>query len=172
MQSAMEKSCFVVGLCCVSIAFCLTASLSATLQSRNVDLAQCMKHVDRVFNEAKAMRNDAVNGFSSLFIEAQEMATSIVCEIRAPRQCGLHVNRDSCGTSDPQTYYRLSAYIPFLDFLIHELQDRFLKHRSVLCSSAPCCRTALQRKEQKQDRSAARSKTSTRRISRLPRWTR
>jgi hypothetical protein len=24
--------------------------------------------------------------------------------------------------------------MPFLDFLIHELQDRFLKHRSELCS--------------------------------------
>jgi len=36
--------------------------------------------------------------------------------------------------SDPQTYYRLSAYIPFLDFLIHELQNRFLKDRSLLCS--------------------------------------
>ena len=60
MQSAMEKSCFVVGLCCVSRVFGLTASLSTTLQSHNFDLAQCIEHVDRVFNEAKAMRNDAV----------------------------------------------------------------------------------------------------------------
>ena len=62
------------------------------------------------------------------------MATSIGCEIRAPRQCGRQFNQDSYGTSDPQTYYRLSSYVPFLDFLIHELQDRFLKHRSILCS--------------------------------------
>jgi hypothetical protein len=87
-----------------------------------------------VFKEAKAMRNDAVSGFSSFFVEAQEMATTIGYEIRAPLQCGRQVNRDSYGTSDPQTYYRLSAYIRFLDFLIHELQDRFLKHRNVLCS--------------------------------------
>ena len=62
------------------------------------------------------------------------MTTSIRCEIRAPRQCGRQVNRDSYGTSDPQTYYRLSAYIPFFDFPIHELRYRFLKHRSILCS--------------------------------------
>jgi hypothetical protein len=36
-----------------------------------------------MLNEAQAMRNDAVSGFSSLFVEAQEMATSIGCEIRA-----------------------------------------------------------------------------------------
>jgi hypothetical protein len=134
MQSVMEKSCFVIGLCCVSRVFGLTVSLSATLQSHNFDLAQCTLHVDGVFSEAKAMRNDAVSGFSSLFVEAQEMATSIGCKIRAPQQCGLQVSRDSYGTSDLQTYYRLSTYIPFLDILIHELQDRFLKHRSVLCS--------------------------------------
>jgi hypothetical protein len=132
MQSAMEKSCFVVGLCCVSRVFGLTASLSATLQSHNFDLAQCTEHVDRVFNEAKARWNDAVSGFSSLFVEAQEMATSIGCKIRAPRQCDQQVNRDSYRTSDPQTYFRLSAYIPFLHFLIHELQHRFLKHCSTL----------------------------------------
>jgi len=100
----------------------------------NFDLAQCIEHVDRVFNEAKAKANDALSGFSSLFVEAQEMATSIGCEIRAPRQCGRGVNRDSYGTSDPQTLYRLSAYIPFLDLLVHEHRNRFLKHRSVLCS--------------------------------------
>ena len=134
MQSAMEKSCFVVGLCCVLRVFGLTASLSATLQSHNFDLAQCIEHVDWVFNEAKAMQKDAVSGFSSLFVEAQEIATSIGCKIRAPRQCGPQVNRDSYRTSDPQTYCRLSEYIPFLNFLIHEFQDRFLKHRRVLCS--------------------------------------
>jgi hypothetical protein len=92
MQSAMEKSCFVIGLCCVSSVFGLTATLSATLQAHNFDLAQCIQHVDQVFNEAKAMRKDAVSGFSSLFVEAQEMATSISCEIRAPRGCGRQVS--------------------------------------------------------------------------------
>ena len=108
--SAMKKSCFVVGLCCVSRVFGLTESLSANLQRHNFDLAQCIQHVDRVFNEAKAMRNDAVSGFSSLSVKAQEMATFISCEIRAPSQCGRQVNRDSYGASDPQTYCRLSTY--------------------------------------------------------------
>ena len=111
MQSAMEKSCFVVGLSCVPTVFRLTASISATLQSHNFDLAQCIEHADRVFNEAKAISNDAVSGFSSHFVEAQEMATFIGCEIRATGKCGRQMNRDSYGTSDPQTYYRLSAYI-------------------------------------------------------------
>jgi hypothetical protein len=78
----------------VSRVFGLTASLSATLQSHNFDFAQCIEHVDRVFNEAKAMHSDAVSGFSSLFVESQEMATSIGCEIRPPRQCGRQINRD------------------------------------------------------------------------------
>ena len=99
MQSAME-GCLVVGLYCESRVFGLTASISATLQSHNFDLAQYIKHVDRVFNQAKATRNDAVSAVSSLFVEAQEMATSIGCEIRAPRQCGGQVNRDSYGISD------------------------------------------------------------------------
>ena len=129
----MEKSCFDVGLCCVSRVFGLTASLSPTLQSHNFDLAHCIEHVDWVFNDAKQCGTMQEVDFH-YFVGAQKMATSIGCEIRAPRQCGRQVNRDSYGTSDPQTYYRLSAYIPSLLLLIHELQNRFLKHRSVLCS--------------------------------------
>jgi len=105
MQSAMEKICFVLYLCCLSRVFGLTASLSANLQSHNFDIAQCKQHVDRVFNEAKAMQNDSVIGFSSLFVEAQKMATSIGLEIRAPRQSGRQINWDSYETLDPQTYY-------------------------------------------------------------------
>jgi len=71
MHSAMEKSCFVVGLCCVSGVLGLTAFLTATLLSHNFDPAQCIQHVDGVFNEAKAMQNDAVSGFSSLSFDAQ-----------------------------------------------------------------------------------------------------
>jgi hypothetical protein len=114
----------------------------------NFDLAQCIEHIDRVFNEAKAMWNDAVSGFSSLFVEAQKMATSIGREIRALRQCGPQVNWDSYGTSDLQTYYRLSTYIPFLDFFIHKFQVWFFKHRGNCAASSPCYSTALQRKEQ------------------------
>jgi len=100
------------------------------------------------------------------------MATSIGCEVRAPRQCGRQVYRDSYGTSDPQTYYRLSAYIPFLDFFIHELQHRTLKHRSVLCSFGALLLHRITEERTEAGSSAARSNTSTHRISRLPRWTR
>ena len=84
MQCAMEKNCFVVGLRCVSRVFGLTASLSATLQSHNFDLAQSIEQVDRVFNEAKAMRNDAASGLSSRLVEAQEMATPSVARFEHP----------------------------------------------------------------------------------------
>jgi hypothetical protein len=150
MHSAMEKSCFVVGLCCVSRVFGLTATLTATLQSHNFNPAQCLEHVDRVFNEAKAMRKDAVSGFSSLFVEAQEMA------IRAPRQCvrpvGIH------------TEHRIRRHIidcPHiylsLIFLYTSFRIDFSNIGAYCAASAPCYRTALQRKEQTQDRSAARS---------------
>jgi len=52
MRSVMAKS-FVLGLCCVSRVFGLTASLSATLQSHNFDLAQCIQRVDRVYNKER-----------------------------------------------------------------------------------------------------------------------
>jgi len=130
MQSAMEKSCFVVGLCCLSRVFSLTASLSATLQSHNFNLAQCIEHVDRVFNEGKAMWNDAVSGFASIFVNVVDKSIGIYMEHRIRR----HII--NCLHIYPSL---ISLYMSFrIDF----------SNIAVHCAaSAPCYRTALQRKE-------------------------
>ena len=142
----MEKSSFVFGLCCVLRVLGLTASLSANLQSHNFGSAQCIDYVDRVFNETKAMRNDAISGFSSLFVEAQEMATSIGCEIRAPRQCGRQVigihmeHRIRRHVIDSPHMY------PSLISLNTSFRIDFSNIAAYCATSEPCYLTALQSK--------------------------
>ena len=138
MQSAMEKSCYVVGLCCVSRVFGLTVSLSATLQSHNFDLAQCIQHVDRVFNEAKTMRNDALSGFSSLFPRFKKWRPPSFARfehhiIVVDQPIGIHMeNRNRRHIIDCSL---ISIYLSFsIDF----------SNIAAYCSaSAPCYSTAL-----------------------------
>jgi len=42
-----------------------------------------------------------------------------------PRLCGRQMQRTNIPAADPETYYRLAIYIPFLDHLMEGLSDRF-----------------------------------------------
>lgn len=34
---------------------------------------------------------------------------------------------------EPETYYRITICIPFIDSFISQLEDRFLEHRNIFC---------------------------------------
>ena len=129
--------------------------LSANLQPHNFDHAQWIENVDRVSKEAKTTRNDAVSGFSSLFAEAQVMATSIGFEHHVTvvdKSIGIHMEQRNrthiidCPHIYPSLMSSYTSYrIDFLNIVAH------------WAASAPCYRAALQGKEQTQARSAARS---------------
>lgn len=40
------------------------------------------------------------------------------------------INNDGC-MPDPEQYYRLSICIPYIDFFINQLEERFLAHRRI-----------------------------------------
>src|SRR5678815_2603992 len=43
-------------------------------------------------------------------------------------------SRCNVPTSDPESYYRISVFIPFIDDLISSLTDRFLSHETTIIS--------------------------------------
>jgi len=144
MQSSMEKSCFAICLCCVSRVFGLTASLSANLQSHNFDHAQCIQHVDRVFNVANVMRNDAVSEFSWILTRLMKwhlhrLRDSSTTSMWLKSQSGFIWN---IASEDIISTIRIYA----LDFLYDSIRIDFPNIAEYCATSAPCYRTALQGK--------------------------
>ena len=45
-----------------------------------------------------------------------------------PRRCSRQVHRNNLPTNDPETYYRVSVFLPVLDDIIHNLKQRFSDH--------------------------------------------
>lgn len=49
-------------------------------------------------------------------------------EVKKPRTCLKQTNRENILTNDPKEYFRLTLYLPFLDFLTSEIKNRFVGH--------------------------------------------
>jgi hypothetical protein len=47
---------------------------------------------------------------------------------------GRQANRVNVPAANPSEYYRLSLFIPFVDYLINELKQKFTAHASILAS--------------------------------------
>lgn len=68
--------------------------------------------------ELQSMREQSKQKFHSLFVEASEICKAANLEIAIPRTTTRQVHRENFNTQDPEEYYRLSIFNPFLEFFL------------------------------------------------------
>lgn len=131
LLAAIRTPQFIIALGVMKPAFSLSKNISQYLQEEQCDLSSCVNYIDALFAELKEMRADADQSFKAIFSSAKAIATEIGIEIKVPRVVARQVNRENY-EGCPEAYYRRSIFIPFLDHLLEELNERFLRHRDLL----------------------------------------
>lgn len=131
-QAAMENGSFIIALIVTCQVFGLTYNLSKSLQSKECDLSNCVSQAEDLACEIQSLRAQADIKFNGLFREAVERSQRNGFTIVLPRKVGTQVNRDNYSTNDPETFYRQSIYITFLDFVAIQINQRFTKHKTVI----------------------------------------
>ncbi|KAL4153702.1 hypothetical protein QTP88_001535 [Uroleucon formosanum] len=49
-----------------------------------------------------------------------------------PRLAKRQKNRDNIPTKDPEEYFRITLFLPFLDLFVQQLNDRFVNHQNII----------------------------------------
>lgn len=117
---------FIVAVIVIHEIFSVSFSLSVYLQSKNLDLRSAILMVESVIEQLSDIRQNSDTKFHDLFTEAQRLAIEINTEINVPRR-GKYST-----TNTIEDYYRQAVFIPFLDYYIQQLNERFLRHKSIL----------------------------------------
>ena len=135
LLSVITRGSFVLALVVAQTFFSHTLPLCSTLQKVDCDLAECCNYVKCVLQVFSDMRQDSRSSFEVLFKTAQEMIAAVNGEeIAVPRKVARHTCRDNTHAGDATEHYRLSLFLPFLDFLVSELETRFKTHADILSS--------------------------------------
>ena len=125
----MESFDFVVTICvCKSLLPHLTP-LSDHLQDPHCDLVRASSHAQTLCSLMQKKREDAT--WSNVWKEATTLADSNNIAVTKPRTTTCQPNCSNTPASTVEEYWCLNLFIPFIDQLIVELQDR-------LCKPMPC----------------------------------
>ena len=116
---------FIVTLNILRELFSITTPLSVALQNQQMDVSSANELVQDTVSLLKAEREDSDNCFAEIFSRARAVAVELQIPQGMPRIVGLQVHRSNPGTSSPEDHYRLSIYIPLLDEITNDLEERF-----------------------------------------------
>ena len=137
---SLTNSVTLVALAVVEHMASLLLPLTTALQSKSIDLVTCCREVDAVLSVLKDYRMSD-SAFHRFFVSAQSLASCVGYELQVPRLTSRqkHTANTVCDEPDDnaapasrrtETYFRVSIFNPFIDFLITELTDRFTRHRN------------------------------------------
>ena len=118
---------FIIALCATEHVLSNTVALSTMLQGQSINLFEAAKESKVVISVLREERNDQVV-WSELFERAKELAAGCEIEPSVPRISAIQRNRVNVPAVTPQQYWYRALYLPLVDHLIQELNDRLLNH--------------------------------------------
>ena len=102
--------------------FGFTKSLSIQLQGTNMDIIHAYQQVGLVSKEFEAIRSSEEEEFGVIYKRACEMAHTAERTITKPRTAARQTLRGNVEADTPETYWRRTILLPFIDCLINQLK--------------------------------------------------
>ncbi|KAH9378826.1 hypothetical protein HPB48_010822 [Haemaphysalis longicornis] len=96
-------------------------------------------------------RDSATASFSKIFAQVQAVANKMNVEVTS-RRAGARQQDRGVALENPEEYFRRTVFIPFMDYELAQLHQRFEKHRTTLecfCVIVPSAIPPLQDNREK-----------------------
>ncbi|CAF5004578.1 unnamed protein product, partial [Rotaria sp. Silwood1] len=101
---------------------------NSSLQNSKIDLIEYLDAIDDVIQVIQMIRNDPDEEYKFIFEEATELAGYTGTIIKMPRSIAKQQYRNNIPATNEYEYYKLSLFIPLLDYFLVSLKDRFGMH--------------------------------------------
>ncbi|CAH1102303.1 unnamed protein product [Psylliodes chrysocephalus] len=132
LLASIKTSKFTIALMCSKRLYAHTLPLSKILQTIDLNLCKALALADDVADQLKQIRGQADEHFKNIFKEAQDLLSEFDIEIKMPRVPARQTQRLVLNTESASEYLKIAIFIPFLDDLIVNLEERFLNHRKTI----------------------------------------
>ncbi|XP_060855245.1 zinc finger MYM-type protein 1-like [Metopolophium dirhodum] len=129
---ALQASEFNVALTILNYIFQYTHSLCKYLQTTNIDLVDAIEHISLVKKQLMSIRENVSLEFNKLYNDLNERLNDFEIKIEIPRLAKRQKHRINISTNDPEEYFKIALFIPFLDSYIQQLNDRFINHKNII----------------------------------------
>ncbi|CAH0555163.1 unnamed protein product [Brassicogethes aeneus] len=118
---------FLISTSCLNDVLSTTRPLSLLLQAPSVDFIIATDALKNSLNIIETRRKSAEIYFSKLFSKAKNLAQELDSSIEIPRIVKRQKHRANYSSVTAEQYYRKAIFIPLLDYVILDLQERLPK---------------------------------------------
>lgn len=125
LKSSILTTNFIVTVSSLSQVLSFTVNLSKILQSTSIDRATATDMVNQVIKTLENKRINVDKDFSEIFKNISKLHEELGIAVTKPRITGRQINRPNVVTTNFEEYYRITTYIPILEYIIEDLESRF-----------------------------------------------
>lgn len=120
---------FLIALFVAQRMLSLTNALSKNLQSVDIDLCSALASLEIITTTISEIREHAEDEFFTIYSKVCTTAALFGVEPSMPRLAGTQRHRRNVPSDSTEEYYRRVTFIPFVEYLLQSLNDRFVTHR-------------------------------------------
>jgi len=116
---------FVITLYVASHIFSITQPLSVILQKEIFDKQSAVNYINKTIEILNKLILDGKTEFKDLYFKAVEQMDKLEITIKKQRTISIQHHRQNPEITNVEDYFRVTVYIPFLDFMIIDMKSRF-----------------------------------------------
>ena len=103
--------------------------VSKLLQKKELDVVAVIEFIDSVLDSLRQNRSNWENVFHKIFHQANNECEKYDAPLLVPRRCKSQIFRDNYPSDYPEHFFREAIFVPYLDHLIVEMEDRFFDQK-------------------------------------------
>nr|CAI5830424.1 unnamed protein product [Callosobruchus analis] len=125
LYKSVLDSQFLFSIFSLSEILTYTVNLSKVLQATSIYKVTAMNMICQVLDLLESKRKNVEKSFDAIYAQVNSLHEKLDINVSIPRIYARQINRANIQTNNPKDYFRITVYIPILDFVIEDLKFRF-----------------------------------------------
>ena len=100
------------------------------LQEKNLDICEANELLDGVLWRLQDERLNSENSFNHFFKRSTAICNKLEVRVTLPRRANRQIYRHNFAAANPEEFFRCSVFVPYMDQIISDLDNRFQDQRA------------------------------------------
>jgi len=129
LLNSVQKCTFLIAALVMQHTSGIILPVSKLLQTKELDIFAVIKLIDSVLDILRQNKSNCENVFHKIFDQAKNECEKYDAPLLIPRRCNSQIFRDNYPSDGPEHFFREAVFVPYLDHLIVEMEDRFFDQK-------------------------------------------
>ena len=122
--NSVQKCMFLIAALVMQHTSGIILPVSKLLQKKELDIFAVIELIDSVLDILRQNKSNCENVFHKILDQGKNECEKYDAPLLIPRRCKSQIFRDNYPSDDPEHFFREAIFVPYLDHLIVEMEDR------------------------------------------------